>query len=120
MNYTQYVKPALLVFIPFLIGLGEVIKGWLFPEINEGESHKEIKVGRFKLFVLRFITTKKRIPYVIWVFAIVLSTVYGLAFSDFTGSRLAVDAVVYTGLVQGSIVGFASMGVFDTLRKKDA
>lgn len=120
MNYTQYIKPALLALIPFLIGFGEVIKRWLFggQEAAVGQE-ATLKVSALQTFVSKLIPTKKQLPYLIWALAFILSSAYGLITSIYTGWRLVVDAVILTGLVQGSIVGFASMGVFDTLKKKE-
>lgn len=111
MNYTQHIKPALLALIPALIGLGEALKRWLF-----GEGHTDGKVRRVFLKVFR---TPKHIPYLIWILAFILATAWGFVTSTFTGWRMVVDAVLFTGLIQGSLVGFCAMGVFDTARRKE-
>lgn len=110
MNYTQYIKPALLALVPFLIGFGEVVKRWLFSEKEPG--------GKIRRLMLRIIKTTKHVPYLIWLAAFILSAAYGFIASAFTGWRLVIDAIVFTGLIQGSIASFAAMGIFDTLRKK--
>lgn len=49
--------------------------------------------------------------------AFVLASVYGFVVSQYEGWRMVVNAVLQVGFVQGSIVGFASMGVFDVVLK---
>lgn len=111
MNYTQHIKPALLALIPVLMGLGQIIKNWLF-----GESSTDGKVRRTFLKVFK---TSKHIPYLIWLLSFILATAWGFVTSTFTGWRMVVDAVLFTGFIQGSLVGFCAMGVFDTAKKKE-
>ena len=59
------------------------------------------------------------IPVILIVFLILIAVVYGFITSTYQGWRLALDALVMTGLLQVSPVAFVSMGIYDTFRKKE-
>lgn len=86
-----YLKPELLILVPFLIGFGEFIK----PRLK-----------------------KLSVPFVLLLSAIIIATVYGLIVSKLSGWKYILDAVVVIGVLHGSVAAFSAMGLYDTVRKK--
>lgn len=103
----NFLKPELAVLIPFLTGAVELLKRWLY---RPGEPK-----GAWKA-MLRLFGDRKRLPALVWALAFLICTVYGFAVSPHSGWRLALDALVFTGVLQGSVVAWAAMGVYDTCR----
>lgn len=87
----QYLKPALLILVPLLMGFGQVLK-------------KSWNVST------------KFVPWILLACSILLASVYGLVVSDQTGWRFWVDAIVMTGLCHGTVAAFGAMGIFDLVK----
>ena len=88
---TEFIREGLLIAIPFLIAIGKIAK----------------KYGM----------ETKWIPLLLLGVGIVIATVYGFVTSTLTGWRYFVDSIFITGLLQGAVVAFASMGLYDTVKK---
>lgn len=88
---TEFIREGLLIAIPFLIAIGKIAK-------NHGMETKWI-------------------PLLLLGVGIVIATVYGFVTSTLTGWRYFVDSIFNTGLLQGAVVAFASMGLYDTVKK---
>ena len=88
---TEFIREGLLIAIPFLIAIGRIAK-------NGG-------IGT------------KWIPLLLLAAGIVIATVYGFVTSTLSGWRYFVDAIIFTGILQGAVVAFASMGLYDTVKK---
>ena len=91
LNMTEFIREGLLIAIPFLIAIGKIAKS------NGMES--------------------KWIPLLLLGIGIAIATVYGFMTSTLTGWRYFVDAIFITGVLQGAVVAFASMGLYDTVKK---
>nr|DAH13438.1 MAG TPA: holin [Bacteriophage sp.] len=116
-DWKSYVLPQLLALVPFLIGLTEVVKTWLFSEdalVRKAEGRE----GKARRIAYRILPSKNHIPLFVWTLAVVLSASYGFMAPTYQGWRTVAYSLVMVGLVQGSIVGFAAMGVFDAVLKK--
>lgn len=87
----EFIREGLLIAIPFLIAIGKIAK----------------KYGM----------ETKWIPLLLLGVGVVIATVYGFVTSTLTGWRYFVDAIFITGLLQGTVVAFASMGLYDTVKK---
>ena len=96
----KYLKPILLILIPFLNGVGIILK-------------RAVKNKNSRL-----IKSTAHIPFYIWFIAFVLSTLIGFFYSKSTGRLLIFEAIIIYGLIQGSVVAFISMGIYDTVRLK--
>jgi Na+-translocating ferredoxin:NAD+ oxidoreductase RnfE subunit len=105
----QYVKLELLILIPFLIGLGQVIKLIL----ASTSSSKPIS------FLKKMIRSTSRIPYFIWAAGFLCAAIYGFLISPYNGWKFVVDGLFATGFVQGSVVAWTAMGLYDTAKKKE-
>lgn len=88
---TEFIREGLLIAIPFLIAIGKIAK-------NHGMETKWI-------------------PLLLLGVGIAIATVYGFVTSTLTGWRYFVDSIFITGLLQGAVVAFASMGLYDTVKK---
>ena len=88
---TEFIREGLLIAIPFLIAIGKIAK----------------KYGM----------ETKWIPLLLLGVGIAIATVYGFVTSTLTGWRYFVDSIFITGLLQGAVVSFASMGLYDTVKK---
>ena len=88
---TEYIREGLLVAIPFLIAIGKIAK----------------KYGM----------ETKWIPLLLLCIGIAIATAYGFITSTLSGWRYIADAVFVSGILQGSVVAFASMGLYDTVKK---
>ena len=88
---TEFIREGLLIAIPFLIAIGKIAK----------------KYGM----------ETKWIPLLLLGVGIAIATVYGFVTSTLTGWRYFVDSIFITGLLQGTVVAFASMGLYDTVKK---
>ena len=91
---TGFIREGLLVAIPFLIAIGRIAK----------------KHGM----------ESKWIPLLLLGIGIAIAAVYGFMTSTLTGWRYLVDSIVITGILQGAVVAFASMGLYDTVKKTKA
>ncbi len=60
---TQYIKPALLILVPFLIGLGNVVKCCFT---------LETVTNKVALLIRKTLRTTSRIPYLLWAVAFLL------------------------------------------------
>ena len=107
---TQYIKYELMILVPFLIGFGRIIKLCL---TNSSTTNKAAKLVR------KLIKTTSRIPYFLWAAAFFLSAIYGFIISPYSGWKLFVDALFATGLIQGSVVAWTAMGLYDTAKRKE-
>lgn len=87
----EFIREGLLIAIPFLIAIGKIAK----------------KYGM----------ETKWIPLLLLGIGIAIATVYGFVTSTLTGWRYFVDSIFITGLLQGAVVAFASMGLYDTVKK---
>ena len=87
----EYIRTALLIAIPFLIGIGKIAK-------NKGMDAKYI-------------------PFLLLGIGIAIAAVYGFMTSTLTGWRYIVDSLFITGVLQGAVVAFSSMGLYDTVKK---
>ncbi|MCY1150793.1 MAG: hypothetical protein OWP43_00005 [Sphaerochaetaceae bacterium] len=96
----KYINPILLILIPFLNGFGIILK----------KAVKDMNKS--------FIESTAHIPFYIWFIAVVFSTLIGFFYSPNKGSLLIFDAIVMYGIIQGSVVAFISMGIYDTVRLK--
>ncbi len=85
----QFLKPELLILVPFLIGIGELLK-------------KKVKANS--------------IPLCLILVSIFVSMIYGLFVSDYTGWRYFVDVFFNIGLLHGSVAAFCAMGLYDTAK----
>ena len=90
---TEFIREGLLIAIPFLIAIGKIAK------LKGMES--------------------KWIPLLLLGIGIAIATVYGFLTSTMTGWRYFVDAIFITGVLQGAVVAFASMGLYDTVKKTE-
>ena len=94
----NYIKPELVALVPLLNVIGQAIK--------------------------KRTDNKKLLMILLFVFGFVLSTVYGLISSRYTGRGRILDAVVMTGLIQGTLATLLSFGTYDAaikpLLKKEA
>ncbi len=88
---TEFIREGLLIAIPFLIAIGKIAK----------------KYGM----------ETKWIPLLLLGVGIAIATVYGFVTSTLIGWRYFVDSIFITGLLQGAVVAFASMGLYDTVKK---
>lgn len=91
---TGFIREELLIAIPFLIAIGRIAK-------NGGIAAKWI-------------------PLLLLGIGIAIASVYGFVTSTLVGWRYLVDAIVITGILQGAVVAFASMGLYDTVKKTKA
>lgn len=107
---TQYIKYELLILVPFLIGLGNIVKPCLT---------LENVTNRVALLVRKLLKTTSRIPYFLWTAAILIAAIYGFVISPYSGWKLFVDALFATGVIQGSVVAWTAMGLYDTAKKKE-
>lgn len=94
----NYIKPELVALVPLLNVIGQAIK-------KKTDSKKLLKI-------------------VLLLSGFTLSTVYGLISSRHTGMGRILDAIVMTGLVQGTLITLLSFGTYDAaikpLLKKEA
>lgn len=88
---TEFIREGLLIAIPFLIAIGKIAK-------NHGMETKWI-------------------PLLLLGVGIAIATVYGFVTSPLSGWRYFIDSIFITGLLQGAVVAFASMGLYDTVKK---
>ena len=88
---TGFIREGLLVAIPFLIAIGRIAK----------------KHGM----------ESKWIPLLLLGIGIAIAAVYGFMTSTLTGWRYIVDSLFITGVLQGAVVAFSSMGLYDTVKK---
>ena len=88
---TEFIREGLLIAIPFLIAIGKIAK----------------KYGM----------ETKWIPLLLLGVGIAIATVYGFVTSTLSGWRYFVDSIFITGILQGAVVAFASMGLYDTVKK---
>lgn len=88
---TEFIREGLLIAIPFLIAIGKIAK-------NHGMETKWI-------------------PLLLLGVGIAIATVYGFVTSTLTGWRYFIDSIFITGILQGAVVAFASMGLYDTVKK---
>lgn len=102
----DFLKPALLILVPILNTLGFWLKGKKV-ETYKGNTYPNARIETGK------------IPIVLIIISCIVSIIYGFIVSPYMGWRMILDAVVMTGLLQGTLVAFVSMGVYDTLRKKE-
>jgi hypothetical protein len=116
-DWKSYILPQLLALVPFLIGITEVVKTWLFSD-DALTKKAEGNEGKARKIAYKILPSKDNIPVFVWVLAVLFATSYGFIVSTYQGWRMVANAVVMIGLVQGSIVGFAAMGVFDAILKK--
>lgn len=107
---TQYIKYELLILVPFLIGLGKIIKTCL----TLGST-----TNKAALLVRKLLKTTSRIPYFLWAVAFLVAAIYGFVISPYSGWKLFVDALFATGVIQGSVVAWTAMGLYDTAKKKE-
>lgn len=95
----DFLKEALLILIPLLIGIGQILK-------------------------VKMSVPSKYVPVILLCISILLAFVYGLISSTESGWRYWVDSIVITGLCHGCVAAFCAMGIFDlgkqTLRKEAA
>ena len=91
---TGFIREELLIAIPFLIAIGRIAK-------SGGIAAKWI-------------------PLLLLGIGIAIASVYGFVTSTLTGWRYLVDSIVITGILQGAVVAFASMGLYDTVKKTKA
>ena len=84
----EYLSPALLIAVPFLIAIGRIAK-------NKGMDTKYI-------------------PFLLLGIGIAIAIVYGFISSEMEGWRYYVDALFITGVLQGAVTAFAAMGLYDT------
>lgn len=87
----KFLKPELLILVPFLIGLGQLFKAKLNLE------------GRL-------------VPLCLLGTAVLMATGIGFFISPFVGWRLVLDAVLLTGVCHGAVAAFIAMGIYDTAR----
>lgn len=99
----NYLKPALLPLIPILITLGFWLKGKKV-ETSRGSTYPNTRI------------LPGRIPIVLITFSCAVSIIYGFIISPYTGWRMILDAVVMTGLLNGLIAAFVSMGLYDSAK----
>lgn len=100
----KYILPQLLILVPFLIGLGNLIKPYLAEDAKTNIFKKTLK-------------TTQRIPFALWTVSFTVSVIYGFIYqSGYTGWKQAVYAVVIIGLLHGSVVAFTAMGLYDTAK----
>lgn len=59
----------------------------------------------------------KWIPLLLLGVGVTIATVYGFATSTLSGWRYFIDSLFITGLLHGAVVAFASMGLYDTVKK---
>lgn len=93
-DMTGFIREELLIAIPFLIAIGRIAK-------NGGIAAKWI-------------------PLLLLGIGVAIASVYGFVTSTLTGWRYLVDSIVITGILQGAVVAFASMGLYDTVKKTKA
>ena len=96
----KYINPILLILIPFLNGFGIILK----------KAAKDKNKS--------FIKSTAHIPFYTWFMAIVFSTLIGFFYSTNKGSLLMFDTIIMYGIIQGAIVSFISMGLYDTVKIK--
>ncbi|MGP1418345.1 MAG: hypothetical protein ACTTJZ_00845 [Sphaerochaetaceae bacterium] len=105
-NFTSHIKPMLLVLIPVLNGFGQILKAALAAE-NPGKAQGWIR---------KHLASKDRLPAWLLAIGIAIASIYGLVSSELTGWKYILDALIITGLVQGSACAFMAMGLFDSVK----
>lgn len=103
---TPYIKPSLMVLVPFLIGLGNIVRLCLT---------LETVTNKVVLLIRKVFKTTSRIPYFLWAVAFLMATIYGFVISPYSGWKLFADALT-TGLVQGSVITWTSIGLYNTTK----
>ncbi len=86
----NYLKPQLLILIPLLVGVGQIAK--------------------------RRGVRSNSVPFLLLGLGILIATSYGLVVSQYAGWRMALDAIVITGICQGGVAAFTAMGLYDTAK----
>ena len=99
----EYLKPALLILVPILNSMGFWLKGKKV-ETYKGNTYPNARIETGK------------IPIVLIIISCIISIIYGFIVSPYTGWRMILDAVVMTGLLNGLMVAFISMGLYDSAR----
>ena len=84
----DFIRPALLIAVPFLIAIGRIAK-------SKGMDTKYI-------------------PFLLLGIGMAIAIVYGFITSELDGWRYYVDAIFITGVLQGAVTAFAAMGLYDT------
>ncbi|AEC02047.1 hypothetical protein [Parasphaerochaeta coccoides] len=100
-----YILPQLLVLIPFLMGLAQVIKPYLADDAKPNIIKNTLK-------------STKRIPYILWIISVLISTAYGFIYNSGYAGGLdkAIYAVLIVGILHGSVVAWTAMGLYDTAK----
>ena len=88
---TEFICEGLLIAIPFLIAIGKIAK--------------------------RYGMETKWIPLLLLGIGIMIAMVYGFMTSTLLGWRYFVDLIFITGILQGAVVAFVSMWLYDTVKK---
>lgn len=91
LKMTEYIREGLLILIPFLIAIGKIAR----------------------IYGLE----TKWIPLLLLSLGIAAASVCGLVTSTLSGWRYIVDSIFITGILQGSVAAFTSMGLYDTVKK---
>ena len=104
---TSLIKPALLVMVPVLNAIGLWLKG-----------KKHVATDGLVTYPLAKVKSKF-IPFILLAIAVAIATIYGFIVSPYHGWRMALDAIFVTGLLQGAVVAFTSMGVYDATKTRE-
>ncbi|MDY4611486.1 MAG: hypothetical protein SPD11_12820 [Sphaerochaetaceae bacterium] len=101
----KYILPQLLILVPFLIGLGKVIKPYLLDTATD-------------TLIKRVFKSTSRIPYILWGVSVMVSTAYGFIYNSGYAGGLdkAIFAVLIVGILHGSVVAWTAMGIYDTAK----
>lgn len=99
-----YLRAELLILIPLLNTIGFYLKG--------KKSTDASGVATYPNAVVK----TKHIPLILICAAVAIATVYGFVTSAYTGWRMVLDAVVMTGMLQGTLAACAAMGLYDTAK----
>lgn len=83
---TEYIREGLLILIPFLITIGKIAR----------------------IYGLE----TKWIPLLLLSLGIAAASVCGLVTSTLSGWRYIIDSIFITGVLQGSVAAFTSMGLY--------
>lgn len=102
----NYVRPELIVLVPFLNGIGWLLKAAL----------KEENPNKIQTWVKKQLKGTGNIPFWLIAAGTFLAAIYGLIVSSHTGWKYFVDAIVCIGVIQGTIVALISMGAYDTVK----
>lgn len=114
-RFINFLSVEMIFLIPFLMGLGKIIKYALTTTKEPTKSQKYIQSK---------VKSTDNIPMVLWSIAVILGLVYGLlAHLSMIDGTLAgfinwfITGTLSYGLLQSSFCAFVAMGLYDTVKR---